>query len=229
LAYHRYKLHNEKYVGTEFKLSNTFLNYRAAVNYNLSKNSIIQFSYARVSREPRLKNYYDAAESSAGETPQFELKQDGSYDFNKPYVKPETMNDIEFGGYYQNENFELSVNLFFMLFKDEIVKKGNLDRFGQPITGNIESTIHRGIELSCTYKPIEDLQIHTNAAISNNLIKRGKYFIDSRNFLDLKDNRIAGFPDFLANLIISYKPENFYFRLSSKYVGKFFLIILIIK
>ncbi len=35
-----------------------------------------------------------------------------------------------------------------MLFNDEIVKNGKVDRFGQPITGNMERTLHQGIEVS---------------------------------------------------------------------------------
>ncbi len=35
-----------------------------------------------------------------------------------------------------------------MIFDNEIVKNGQVDRFGQPITGNVDQTIHKGIELS---------------------------------------------------------------------------------
>ena len=36
------------------------------------------------------------------------------------------------------------------------------------------------------------------------------------------ENRISGFPDFLANFIISYKKSGFYLKLSGKYVGNFY-------
>ena len=63
----------------------------------------IYLSFARVSREPRLKEYYDAAESSGGEVPQFEVKPDSSYNFDEPLVKPETMNDFELGASFNQE------------------------------------------------------------------------------------------------------------------------------
>jgi len=222
LAYHKYRLFNEKYISTDFAVQNLFLNSRLAINYKFSEAQIIHFSFARVSREPRLKNYYDAAESSGGEIPQFEKNQDGSYDFSRPYVKPETMNDFELGGYIQNDNYSFSLNLFYMLFDNEIVKNGKLDRFGQPITGNIESTIHQGIELSASLRLFDAFEIYSNATLSKNIIKRGKYFIDSQNSLDLNQNRITGFPDFLTNFIISYKKSGLYVKLSSKYVGDFY-------
>jgi len=222
LAYHQYRLFNEKNIGTDFKIRNLFINLRFAANYKFSEESLIHFSFARISREPRLKNYYDAAESSGGEIPQFEKKQDGTYDFNRPYVKPETMNDFELGGHIQNDNYSLSVNFFYMLFKNEIVKNGKLDRFGQPITGNIESTVHQGIELSILVKPFDGIEIYSNATLSKNIIKSGEYFIDSQNSVNLSDNRINGFPDFLANLIISFKKDGYYLKLSGKYVGSFY-------
>lgn len=222
LAYHQYRLFNERYIGTEFKVSNVFLNSKLALNYELNKGQLINFSYARVSREPRLKNYYDAAESSGGEIPQFEKKQDGSFDFNKPYVKPETMNDIEFGFHFQEDNFSVSVNTFYMLFKNEIVKNGKLDRFGQPITGNMESTVHQGIEFGVSVRPTDAFEIYSNATVSKNIIKSGRYFIDSQNELELNENRISGFPNILANIILSYKKSSVLVKLTGKYVGKIY-------
>ena len=222
LAYHQYGLYNEKYVGTDFKIKNLFLNSRVAMNYKFSENKTLHFSYARVLREPRLKNYYDAAESSGGENPQFEKRHDGSYDFTKPYVKPEVMNDFELGFYIHDNNFSLSLNTFYMLFKNEIVKNGKLDRFGQPITGNMESTVHQGVELTASVKTFTGFEIYGNATFSKNVIKQGKYFVDQQTPLNLNENIIGGFPDFLANFILSYKNSDLYIKLSGKYVGKFY-------
>ncbi len=105
IAYHKYRLYNEKFVGTDFSVSNTFFNPRFGINYKINKEQNVFVSFARVSREPRLNNYYDAAESSGGAVPQFEAIVDTAgniieYNFDNPLVKPETMNDIEFGTSY---------------------------------------------------------------------------------------------------------------------------------
>ena len=97
LAYHKYKLYDELYVGTEFAISDLFFNPRIGINFKPINPLNIYLSFARVSREPRLKNYYDAAESSGGAVPQFEFNPDGTYNYDKPLVQPETMNDIELG------------------------------------------------------------------------------------------------------------------------------------
>src|SRR5690606_15273614 len=105
---------------------------------------------------------------------------------------------------------------------DEIVKNGKLDRFGQPVTGNVDKTVHTGIEFSFTAKPVEEIEIFGNASYSKNTIEEGKYFITGQNFIELDGNRISGFPDFLANFGISYNNSGFYLRLNGKYVGAFY-------
>lgn len=222
LAYHKYKLYNEKFVGTEFEIGDLFFNPRFGINYRFDENKNIFFSFARVSREPRLKNYYDAAESSGGAVPQFEQNIDGSYNFDKPIVTPEIMNDFELGASLNSENISLTFNLFYMLFNDEIVKNGELDRFGQPVTGNVDKTVHTGIEFSLIAKPFKEIEIFGNISYSKNTIEEGKYFIDMQNYIELSGNRISGFPDFLANFGVNYDNSGFYLRLTGKYVGAFY-------
>ena len=222
LAYHKYRLYNEKYVGTDFTVDGLFLNPRVGLNYLINSDWNLFFSYAQVTREPRLKNYYDAAESSGGEVPQFETDANGNYDFSKPLVKPETMNSFEIGTGYNTRNLTLSANIFYMLFSDEIVKNGQVDRFGQPITGNMDNTIHTGIELSGTIKLSNNLNLTLNGSYSKNIIETGSYFIDDTSSIDLKGNRISGFPDLTVNGILSYNSGGFYSQLWLKYVGEFF-------
>ncbi|MBU1097153.1 MAG: TonB-dependent receptor [Bacteroidetes bacterium] len=222
IAYHNYKINNERYEGNNFEINNLFFNPRLGVNYKFSQALSSFISFARVSREPRLKTYYDAAESSGGEVPQFEMYEDGSYNFNKPLVKPEVMNSFELGVKYDVQNLSASVNIFYMLFNDEIVKKGQLDRFGQPVTGNIDQTIHSGIEFSLGSKFADIFEIKSNAALSKNYINKGVYFISENQSIDLKDNNISGFPDVTANIILSMNYRGFFAQLSGKYVGAFF-------
>ncbi|MGB5287483.1 MAG: TonB-dependent receptor, partial [Ignavibacteriaceae bacterium] len=215
LAYHKYRLFNEAYVGTDFTVSNLFVNPRLGINFKPVNPLNIYFSFARVSREPRLKEYYDAAESSGGEVPQFEVNPDGSSNFEEPLVKPETMNDFELGASFNQENFSLTLNLFYMLFNDEIVKDGQVDRFGQPTTGNVDRSVHLGAELSAIVKFWQNrLELFGNATISKNTIEEGKFFIDAENFIDLGGNRITGFPDFLANVGVTFQQSGFYLRLT---------------
>lgn len=222
LAYHKYRLYNEKYIGNDFSISNLFINPRVGINYKLNESQNIFLSFARVSREPRLKNYYDAAESSAGELPNFEMFNDTTYNFNSPLVKPETMNDFELGLLHQSNNLTLSLNLYYMLFENEIVKNGKVDRFGQPITGNVNKTTHTGVEFSFIFKPIEQIELYGNVSYSINKINSGYHYLKNNLSIDISGNKISGFPDFLSNIGISLQHSNFLLKMNAKYVGRFY-------
>lgn len=230
LAYSKYKFYDEKYVNTNFDISNFFINTRTGINYKFNNEISSYLSFAKVSREPRLKNYYDAAESSGGAIPQFETYINGNYDFNKPLVKPETMYNFEIGSVFNSDNLLLNANLYFMFFNDEIIRSGQLDRFGQPVTGNVEQTIHQGIELSAVYKFKSNFEIITNGTFGSNKINNGKAFVRWRNSggtrvvseVDLSGNKIGGFPDFLANVILKYKNNDLMMQISGRYSGEFF-------
>lgn len=222
LAYHEYRIYNEKYVGNDFAVDGLYLNPRVGLNYKFTQDLNSYFSFARVTREPRLKNYYDAAESSAGEVPQFEVDENGDYDFTKPLVNPETMNSFEIGTSYNKRNLNLTANVFYMMFRDEIVKSGQLDRFGQSITGNMDETIHAGIELSGTYKLNSYFDFMLNGTYSQNRITEGYYYQGENDKVNLKDNSISGFPDIIANGIVRFNYNGLFAQLWLKYVGEFF-------
>lgn len=225
LAYHKYIIENEKYLNNEFDIDGLYLNPKLGINYKFTPSLNGYISFARVTREPRLKNYYDAAESSGGEIPQFQRNSDGSFNFNEPLVEPEKMNDIELGTTYNKENLSLSLNLFYMLFDDEIVKSGQLDRFGQPITGNIDETVHTGIEFSGTIRFNNYVELTLNGSYGKNYISSGKTYLnydDEVVEIDLTDNRISGFPDVTLNGILKFELNNFSTQIFTKYVGDFY-------
>ena len=222
LAYHQYKIYNEKYLGNDFAVDGLFLNPRVGINYKFNEHQNVFISFASVTREPRLKNYYDAAESSAGEVPQFELNPDGTFNFNSPLVKPETMNDFELGTSFANDYLVLNLNLYYMIFENEIVKNGKVDRFGQPITGNVDQTTHIGAEVSAVIKLFNELEIFGNASYSKNKITTGKYFIGDTESIDISDNSISGFPEFLSNIGVQHNFKSLFLKLNGKYVGRFY-------
>lgn len=222
LTYHKYRLYNEKYVRNDFSISGLYLNPRFGINYKLNNLQNLFISFARVTREPRLKNYYDAAESSGGVVPQFEINTNGTYNFSSPLVQPEIMNDFEIGSSISSNDFSFSANIFYMLFKNEIVKNGKLDRFGQPITGNVDQTSHAGIELAGIIKLTDDVKILGNFTYSKNKIDKGNYFISQDESINLSNNAISGFPEFLSNVILQYQKNKLFLKLNAKYVGKFY-------
>lgn len=219
-----YKLYDEKYVGTDFTINHNFFNPKVGLNYKLNEQMNTFVSFARVSKEPRLKSYYDAAESSGGEKPNFEMV-DGKYDFSRPLINPETMNDLELGLIFDNKRISINANYYLMVFQDEIVKEGQLDRFGQPITGNVPSSMHTGGELTAKVIFNKYFDILLNANYNKNYITEGKSFVeynDSTLVLDMKGNQISGCPEILANAMLNFKFHNLFLSADLKYVGKFY-------
>jgi iron complex outermembrane receptor protein len=230
-VYNRYRLYNEKFIGTDFSVPYNFLNPRIGLNYNISNEWNAYVSVSRTSHEPRLKNFYDAAESSGGETPQFEMRADGSYSFDKPLVLPEKLNDVELGLAYSSEKLRVGANLFWMDFHDEIIKQGGLDRFGQPRTGNATRTRHQGVELTGLVRFDDHLELTGNLSLSKNELVSYKYFLELENLgtgqsevvgVLLDGNRIAGFPDVIANARLTYRNAGLTASLALQFVGNQF-------
>lgn len=224
-AYLRYQLYDEKFLGTNFNTPYHFLNPRLGANYNFTPQFNVFASFSRTSREPRLKNLYDAAEASTPAswgaiTPQFAQNTDGSYDFGQPLVKPEKLNDVELGFGYRAGETQAVMNLFYMDFRDEIVKSGQLDRFGQPVTGNAERTLHTGVEFSVHAPLFKNLTMSGNLMLSNNELKRHTIYNSDGTPQVLDGNPIAGFPNVLANARMTYSHQGWLAALAMQHVGK---------
>lgn len=230
-AFNRYSISKEKFVGTKFDVDYHFLNPRVGLNVNLTANINTYVNVAYTSREPRMSNLYRATFSWAGEVPQFVQNSGSVYNFRKPLVKPEKLLNIELGVGHTTPQWRATANVYFMDFYDEIVKSGQLDLFGQPITGNADRTRHAGIELTGSVRLLEHLQIQGNATFSQNVIIRHTTYKKQRDPqtgqrvvvpIVLDRNRIAGFPDLLGNLRLTYERDVWFASLSAQHVGEWF-------
>jgi len=226
-TFKRYHLYDEKFLQNDFTVDYQFLNPRIGLNYNINDASNVYLSLSRTSREPRLKNYYDAAEASTPESwgpvlPQFQLKADSSLNFDKPLVKPETLDGLEAGYAFRSEKLQGFVNLYYMSFRNEIIKSGALDRFGQPVTGNAERTLHRGIEIGGKALITPKLSISGNFSYSANKLVSYSVFTSDSVRIKLNGNPVAGFPNLLANFRLTYAWNDFYASLAGRFSGKMY-------
>jgi len=227
LVAHTYRLYDEKYLGNDFSAPYHFVNPKAGIQFHFAPGWHTFFTFARTSREPRLKNLYDAAEAStpaswgAPVVPQFEQNAAGGYDFDHPLVKEETMYDWESGAGYDRGGMHFSATFYHMSFRNEIVKSGRLDRFGQPVTGNASRTLHRGLELTGRARLSPHWSASGNLTWSSNKFLRHIQYGDE-GAIQLDGNPIAGFPNLLANLRISYRDRGLTVSLSGRRVGSFY-------
>jgi iron complex outermembrane receptor protein len=182
------------------------------------------FSVALANREPRMKTLYDGEEAGAGFEPQFARAPDGSFDYDVPFVEPEQLLDVELGGTLTRTRYRLTANVFFMDFRDEIVPSGGLDQFGVPRTGNAERTRHVGLEIEGAVRLAPGLDFRANATFSRNRFVRFKEFVTLPDFsvveADRDDNPIAGFPEQVGHLGLSYRRGGLTALLNVKYAGR---------
>lgn len=210
-----------------FNINYLFVNPRFGLNYNFDEYSNAYTSVAYTSREPRMKNFYEANDIG-GNDPLFETQVDNNgnifYDFESPFVKPESMLDIELGYTFRDMNYFVNVNAYWMDYFDELVKSGQLDLFGNPIDGNAPRTRHIGIELQGSVNIVNTerskLKFEANLTYSNNEILNYDFITDRGAIVSLKGNKIAGFPDLMANARLAYQFDDFFCALSMRYIGK---------
>ncbi len=226
-VHNRYGIANEKYLGYNFSIPYFFVNPRLGLNYNLNQYWNGYCSIGYTSREPVLRNLYAAEDSYFGETPQFRATDTTNgiihYDFSDPLVKAEHLLDIELGAGFQATGVHLTGNIYWMEFTDELVKTGQLDIFGDPITVNADRTRHIGLELEGAMNLQNGIRVSGNASFSSNKFVRFRFpSADASGQTTLDHNTIAGFPDVLGNLRLSYHAGGFLPSVLVKYVGDFY-------
>ncbi|OLD74710.1 MAG: hypothetical protein AUI33_06050 [Ignavibacteria bacterium 13_1_40CM_2_61_4] len=225
-----YRISNEKYLGNNFALPYFFANPKVGVNYNINEEWNGYLSCGYTSREPTLRNLYAAEDSYFGATPQFKADTAGGtviYHFDQPLAKPERLLDLEAGAVFGSQNAHFSADVFWMEFTDELIKSGQVDIFGQPVTGNAERTRHVGVEFDGSISPAPRLTLSGNFTYSINRLVRYSVidelgYIQQGALVSLDDNPIAGFPDVLANLRITARDRGMTASIDAKYVGAFY-------
>ncbi len=218
-VFNRYLLFDEAFVGNDLAVDYHFLNPRLGLNWNIDAEWNVYGNLSYTQREPRLKNLYDAAESSGGATPQFALAADGSYDQSRPMVTPEKLLNLEIGTGYTTPLAQVLVNGYVMQFTDEIIKSGALDRFGQPVTGNADATLHYGLELSARWSVLSNLHLDVNGLASRSRLSSYAVYNADGSVTRLDGNRIAGFPELLANARLTWSWSGVTTSLAAKFVG----------
>lgn len=221
----RYAITNEKFLGHSFTMPYLFANPRLGLNFNMSDTWSSYVSLAYTSREPTLRNLYAAEDAYFGAMPQFKADTSGgkvTYDFTQPFARPERLLDAELGVRYRSFDVYLSVDAFWMEFADELVKSGQVDIFGQPVTGNAERTRHVGLEVEGALNVMANVTLSGNFTLSGNRLIHYRVIDDNGIPVTLDGNPIAGFPDALGNLRCTYRDERFTGSVSLKYVGSFY-------
>lgn len=150
------------------------------------------------------------------------------YEANAP--KPEKLHDFELGVEKKDTKYNWGINLYYMLYKDQLVLTGALNDVGGPVRTNVPSSYRAGIELQGGYIFSKWLNATGNVAFSRNKIKSftayyNAYDADWNTLPQIatpyKNTDIAYSPDIVGAATLNILPfNNFEISLIGKYVAR---------
>jgi iron complex outermembrane receptor protein len=189
-----------------------FFNPKAGIFYSITPDQDAWLSFSVANREPTRSDFKEAS-GDADATP-----------------KSETLYDTELGYRLRREKSSLSVNLYSMIYRDQLVPTGELSDVGYSIMTNVDRSYRIGSEISAGFRPSEFMDWNLNLTLSSNkILDYVEYYTDynTGDWSSEYKNKSLGTVD------IAYSPpviltNEFTFRLLkvidlhliSKYVGK---------
>ncbi|RTY99473.1 TonB-dependent receptor, partial [Flavobacterium bomense] len=171
-----------------------FFNPKAGLNYDIDAKNKLYFSYAKANREPNRTDY-----------------ENGN-------PKSEKLNDFELGWRFDGDKVKINSNIYYMVYKDQLILTGKLDDVGSPIRSNSDKSYRLGLEVDATIVISEKFIIRPNFTLSDN-----KNVDLNIGYGDVTTD-IAYSPSIIAGNIFIYKPiEGLYVSLLQKFVGEQFM------
>jgi iron complex outermembrane receptor protein len=166
-------------------------------------------------QEPTNREVFNPADPYANAESFFENYNAATGVGDDPIMKPERLIDYELGAAVSRARWRVEINGYYMIFKDEIVPNGQISQIdGLPIRANAPSSTHRGIELAVEAHPHERITVRGNLAINDNTFDEFTEYLWDGSTVDRSGNVIAGFPEHLANLRVTYEDD--YFMVSGR-------------
>jgi len=190
----------------------SLFNPKAGFFFAIDPNNDAYLSFSVANREPSRADFKEAAGDPAA-TPQ-----------------PETLYDTEMGYKLRREKYSAVINLYAMVYKDQLVPTGELSSTGYSIMTNVEKSSRIGVELSAGLKPAGFFNWDFNLTLSRNKIRDFiEYYIDynTSDWSEEYRNRylgkvdIAYSPSVVSSSDMNFKIlKNMELHFISKYVGQ---------
>ena len=189
-----------------------FFNPKAGIYYSVGSLSDLYLSFSVGNREPTRSDYKEAA------------------DDEEAMPAPERLYDTEMGYSFRGKKVSTSINLYAMIYDDQLVPTGELSNTGYSIMTNVDDSYRLGAEVSLGLQPFEFFRWNIGTTLSSNKILNFKeYYSD----YDTEDWSVSYKSKELGSVDIAYSPGvictsdmNFIIlpslelHLVGKYVGK---------
>ena len=136
-----------------------FLNPKAGAYYTLNDRNSFYFSYGNAHREPNRSNYTDADPSKALPT-------------------QEKLHDFELGYKNSRKKRNIGINLYHMIYRDQLILTGRINDVGSPIMTNVPDSYRMGIEYTAKVFFSKKLSWEHHITLSRNKIKGFVEYVD---------------------------------------------------
>jgi len=166
-----------------------FFNPKTGAVIKFSPSHEVYYSFGIANREPARSDLKDGQK------------------YGDDYIpKPERLYDWELGYKFKHQILSFNANLYYMLYKDQLVLTGELTDVGYAKMDNVPNSYRAGAELVFVLKPISWLKIDVNTTLSKNIIK------DYTNYAILTDKPYGDetgltVPEYVGKTTISYSPS----------------------
>lgn len=196
-----------------------FFNPKTGLFYQINEKNSMYISFAVAQKEPTRNNYTDG--------------------FFTELPKAERLSDYEFGYNFRSSRFSVSINLYYMDYRDQLVLTGQLNEIGEAVSANVKESYRTGAEFSAGVRFADWLHWDVNATYSRNRIT---HYTEYMNDVDLNWNDlyteegkisqttrylgsspISFSPDFMLNSLFSFQHKGWNASFQSQYVSKQYL------
>jgi iron complex outermembrane recepter protein len=163
-----------------------FINPKAGVFVTVTPNQDAYLSFSVANREPTRSDFTEAS-GDPNATP-----------------KAETLYDTEMGYKLRTGKSSLAVNLYGMVYKDQLVPTGELSNVGYSIMTNVSKSYRMGIELSAATKFTDVISWNANLTLSRNKISD---FVEHYVNYNNSDGSSENLSKKLGEVDIAYSPS----------------------
>ena len=179
-----------------------FFNPKLGLHYSFCKEHALYASAAVGQKEPTRNNFTDIRKGE--------------------YPTAEKMLDIEAGYNYESKVVSAGINLYYMMYRDQLVQTGELSDTGELLSRNVKNSYRRGVELSLSVRATKWLSLGGNTTLSQNHILDYVDYIDDMVF-ERGRTTIAYSPSITAMAFAEARVKGFSAQLAARYVSKQYL------
>ncbi len=186
-----------------------FLNPRVGATWNFARNHTLFASFAIAQKEPTRDDFTDR--------------------FREVYPRAEKLFDYEIGYQFASRYASAGVNLYYMVYHDQLVQTGQINDSGDALNTNVPDSYRRGVELTAAVRPSGWLTISANATFSQNRIENYTNRVTTDWAGNYKDTymgttRISYAPEIMGTFIVDFHYKGFEAVFHTQSVGEQYFV-----